>query len=95
MTDDKWNAQARKLALLGVYSQRCTAEALCAAHKAGKLEGMRGVGNFMGNATLSRDRIRLMISTRLDALKKVAACDELSDEQTIAGDETSALCPTG
>jgi ribosomal protein L4 len=94
MTDDKWNAQARKLALLGVYSQRCIAEALRAAHKAGKLEGTREALEILQGTRYSAASLRLMISTRLGALEKVTACDEVPDEQTIAGVETSAFCGT-
>ena len=93
MTDSKWNAQARKLASLGFYSQRCIAEALCAAHEAGKLEGMREALEIL--TRYSAASIRLMNSTRVDDLEKVTACDELPDEQTIADDGTSAFCRTG
>lgn len=64
MTDSKWNAQARKLASLGFYSQRCIAEALCAAHEAGKLEGMREALEIL--TRYSAASIRLMNSPACD-----------------------------
>jgi hypothetical protein len=65
MTDDKWNAQARKLALLGFYSQRCIAEAFCATRR----ENWRECARRLYSAA----SIRPINSARLDELEKVTA----------------------